>query len=207
MNENLTRDDLELILESLSFGKERVTSYPHYPDEQFKRQQITRIERLMEKIRAMRRETKGSYLGKRHALAWRMIVSRRRRSGPLSLPVPRPVRFGPPRDVKLTDPSPRAGEIIDEVWVDLELNNTPPRQPTPGDWGDYSFCSQLIEWAGGERQIRLAYYRRRAGEDHWEFASQTTVCSTPATIKALLEKTLAKQWWFESPSVAKRKRE
>lgn len=69
-----------------------------------------------------------------------------------------------------------------------------------GDWGDYSFCSQLIEWDTGERSVRLAYYRRRAGEDHWEFASQMTVCSDPATIKELLERTLAKTEWFTAPS-------
>jgi hypothetical protein len=35
--------------------------------------------------------------------------------------------------------------------------------------------------------IRLAYYRRRTGEDWWEYASQMTVCSDVATIKTLIK--------------------
>ena len=89
------------------------------------------------------------------------------------------------------------GEIIDEVWVDSELNSSPPSPTIPGDWGDYSFCAQLIEWATGERKIRLAYYRRRCGEDHWEFASQMTVCAEPETIRQLCQKTLRKRSWFK----------
>jgi hypothetical protein len=69
----------------------------------------------------------------------------------------------------------------------------------PHDWGDYSFASQLIRWDSGEHSIRLAYYRRRTGENHWEFASQMTVNSDPATIKLLLERTLAQAAWFASP--------
>lgn len=54
MNENLTRDDLDLILESLTYGKDKLASYPHHLDAEFKRQQVTRIERLIEKVRSLR---------------------------------------------------------------------------------------------------------------------------------------------------------
>jgi len=77
------------------------------------------------------------------------------------------------------------------------MNKSPPRPANAADdWGDYSFCSQLIKWDSGEYSIRLAYYRRRIGEDWWEFASQTTVSSDWRTIKELLGLTLAKKSWF-----------
>ena len=102
------------------------------------------------------------------------------------------VSFGPPGDVKAAGGTSSSGRIIDEAWVDEALNSSPPRQGSAKDnWGDYSFCAQLIEWAHGERGIRLAYYRRRIGEDHWELASQTTVCSDPETIRRLCQLTLA----------------
>lgn len=112
------------------------------------------------------------------------------------------VRFGAPHDVHQAGGAPGYGTIIDEVWAYPEVNDSPAR--TSGgydDWGDYSFCSQLIRWDDGTHSIRLAYYRRRAGEDHWEYASQMTVSSDPQTIKTLLERTLAKVSWFvENPN-------
>jgi len=110
------------------------------------------------------------------------------------------VRFGAPRDVHTAGGSAGYGSIVDEVWAYPEVNDMPARQSEgPHNWGDYSFASQLIGWQDGTHSIRLAYYRRRAGEDHWEFASQMTVNADPPTIKALLQKTLAKQEWFANP--------
>jgi len=110
----------------------------------------------------------------------------------------RRVRYGRPKDVQQAGGKAASGTIIDEVWADPEINKKPSR---PGrdsnDWGDYSFCSQLIKWDDGWYSIRLAYYRRRCGEDRWRFASQMTVSSEWDTIKALLEKTLAKENWFK----------
>jgi putative SOS response-associated peptidase YedK len=64
-------------------------------------------------------------------------------------------------------------------------------------------CAQLIQWKDGhdndkpgEPSVRLAYYRRRCGEDWWEYASQMTVTADCATVKTLLEVTLAKTKWF-----------
>jgi hypothetical protein len=108
------------------------------------------------------------------------------------------VRFGVPKDVQNTKGEAIYGTIIDEVWADPEINKKPPRnRSSEGDWGDYSFCAQLIKWDNGDYSIRLAYYRRRAGEDYWEYASQMTVNSDWRTIKALLEKTLSKKNWFK----------
>jgi hypothetical protein len=107
------------------------------------------------------------------------------------------VCFGAPRDVHKAGGSPGFGTIDDEVWADPSINDAPARTSDgSNDWGDYSFCSQLIRWDDGSQSVRLAYYRRRAGEDHWEFASQMTVNSDPPTIKALLQRTLAKEEWF-----------
>ncbi len=99
------------------------------------------------------------------------------------------------------------GKIVDEVWADDTLNLSPlhpqPCQRGPHCWGDYSFCAQLIRWNDGhhdyehsDHSIRLAYYRRRCGEDWWEYASQMTVTSECGEIKKLLEVTLAKTKWF-----------
>ena len=108
------------------------------------------------------------------------------------------VNFSPPSDVRLAGGVSSPGEIIDEVWVDEALNRSRPRRASPrNDWGDYSFCAQLIQWEDGQRMIRLAYYRRRAGENHWEFASQMTVCSEPETVQRLCKLTLGKKSWFK----------
>jgi len=112
--------------------------------------------------------------------------------GSLTSRVGRRVRFGAPRDVQSRGGPAGYGTIVAEVWADPSVNDLPPRpMDDPHDWGDYSFASQLIRWDSGEHSIRLAYYRRRTGENHWEFASQMTVNSDPATIKLLLERTLA----------------
>jgi len=118
--------------------------------------------------------------------------------GELTSRIGRPVRFGAPQDVETKGGEAGYGVIVDEVWADPEVNSSSPRvSEHPGDWGDYSFCAQLIKWGEGEFSIRLAYYRRRAGEDYWTFASQTTVNSDWKTIKALLERTLEKTEWFQ----------
>lgn len=107
------------------------------------------------------------------------------------------VRFGAPRDVASAGGKASHGTVIDEIWADPSLNRSRSRKPTgPNDWGDYSFCAQLIKWNDGDFSIRLAYYRRRAGEDYWEYASQTTVNSDWRTIKSLLTRALTKEGWF-----------
>jgi hypothetical protein len=119
--------------------------------------------------------------------------------------VKRPVKYGAPGDIKKKGGIGRTGKIIDEVWVNPALDETPTHPAgctgidSDGDgqcWGDYAFCAQLIEWDYGRRSIRLAYYRRRCGENTWMYASQMTVDAYPATMRSLLEKTLAKSEWF-----------
>lgn len=127
--------------------------------------------------------------------------------GVLPSRIHQPVRFGAPKDVHVKRGTAAVGEIVDEVWANEALNFAPPHpQPCPqGEhcWGDYSFCAQLIRWnekhendKGSEHSVRLAYYRRRCGEDWWEYASQMTVTSSCSEIKNLLEVTLAKTKWF-----------
>jgi hypothetical protein len=107
------------------------------------------------------------------------------------------VSFSPPQSLKDKGVKRMCGRIIDEVWEDEALTLLECREPAgKDDWGDYAFCSQLIEFENGERLVRLAYYRRQAGEDFWRFASQTTITCAPKSIKKLLEKTLAKDQWF-----------
>ena len=109
-----------------------------------------------------------------------------------------PVSFSAPRDVAAKGGCAGYGIIVDEVWADPEINISPPRQHEHNeDWGDYSFCAQLIKWDGNEYSIRLAYYRRRTGENFWEFASQMTVNSNWRTVKSLIEQTLSKKEWFK----------
>ena len=110
------------------------------------------------------------------------------------------VRFCPPKDARERGAQDRLGKIVDEVWA-IESQRDAPKHThnDPNCWGDYAFCSQLIEWTDGGYSIRLAYYRQRSGQDHWEFASQTTFETRPSTVKALLERTLAKSDWFTKP--------
>jgi len=113
------------------------------------------------------------------------------------------VWFKPPADLVAVGAPWGCGEIIDEVWATPEINDSPARRKTrANDWGDYSFCAQRILWKGGETSIRLAYYRRRVGEDAWHFGSQMTVTGEADIIKMLLQKTLAKRKWFEGAPVS-----
>jgi hypothetical protein len=106
------------------------------------------------------------------------------------------VYFGPPGDVRRQGGKGVSGTILDEVWVpDVEAT-------TDGTWGRYCFFAQLIRWESGKDSIRLGYFRRRAGENHWEFGSQTTINSNPHTIRELLKQTLAKDEWFKSEQTA-----
>lgn len=108
------------------------------------------------------------------------------------------VSLRPPGDVKEAGGSWIVGVLVDEIWATPEINDSPPR-PTTGanDWGDYSFCAQKIRLSDCSSMIRLAYYRRRAGEDGWQYASQMTVAADTDTIKALLQETLEQKDWFE----------
>jgi hypothetical protein len=110
------------------------------------------------------------------------------------------VRFRPPLDARKRGAQDRIGKIVDEVWA-AEAQRDAPKHThhDPNCWGNYAFCSQLIEWKDGGFSIRLAYYRQRCGQDHWEFASQTTLETRPITIKALMERTLQKADWFLKP--------
>lgn len=99
------------------------------------------------------------------------------------------VVFRPPNDVKKRGGLNKVGEIVDEIWV-------PDKQKSKSLWRHYCFFAQRIHWNTRQYSIRLGYYRRRKGEDHWEFASQTTVNSNPKTIRRLLMETLSRGKWF-----------
>ncbi len=121
--------------------------------------------------------------------------------GKLTSRIGRAVNYSAPNDLKQKGRhgAPH-GRIVDDFFVTPSENSKPPhRQPCPNEdcWGDYSFSSQLIEWDDGTHAIRMVYFRRRCGEDWWEYASQHTVSAEPADIKALLEATLSKVHWFD----------
>jgi len=110
----------------------------------------------------------------------------------------RKVWFKPPNDAAAAGGSYVGGEIVDEVWAQPDINDSPARASSgPSDWGDYSFCAQRIRWAHGGHSIRLAYYRRRAGEDAWHFGSQMTITGDSGEIRDLLRKTLEKAEWCD----------
>jgi hypothetical protein len=44
MYEDLTTGDFEVILESLSYSKQRIEDYPDHPSYEFKRQQVEQVE-------------------------------------------------------------------------------------------------------------------------------------------------------------------
>src|SRR5437763_15197610 len=106
----------------------------------------------------------------------------------------RRVKFGAPQDVQAKEGGAARGTVVDDVWADETLNSSPMHK-NPCDrgihcWGDYSFFSQLIEWdepsTDGKHSIRLGYWRRRCGEDHWEFAGQMTVTSDCDSVRTLM---------------------
>jgi hypothetical protein len=121
---------------------------------------------------------------------------------PLTSRIGRRVRYGVPGDVRAKGGAGPCGWVVDEVWAEPRINRSNPhtRRCEYGRhcWGDYSLCAQLIEWdaAWDPPQIRLAYYRRRCGENHWTFASQMTVSAEWRRMRALLRRTLAKTAWF-----------
>ena len=123
--------------------------------------------------------------------------------GNLTSRIGRPVNFKTPKYVRARGGTPISGTIVDEVRATPEINTSPARKlKNNDDWGDYSFCAQLIKWGENNHSIRLAYWRRRAGEDWWEFAAQMTVNSDWREIEALLKRTLAKTGWFsDSPII------
>jgi hypothetical protein len=107
------------------------------------------------------------------------------------------VRFGAPKDVRGGGGGALVGTIRDEVWADESINHSPHRAANGAhDWGDYSFFAQLIELDDGRHLIRLGYYRRRAGEDWWEFSGQWTICADWRIIKSLMGGLAAKPEWF-----------
>ena len=129
--------------------------------------------------------------------------------GNLTSRIGRPVAFGAPGDVLVKGGTGWKGQIIDEVWADPSLNKSPPHETKCSNGkfceGDFSFCAQLIEWTDAKytnhpRMIRLAYYRRRCGENGWEYASQMTVCTYPEIVQELCRRTLDKIDWFSGTS-------
>jgi len=128
-----------------------------------------------------------------------------RSQGELTSRIGRQVRFGARQDIQRAGGAAAYGKIVDEVWAGPEINRKPPQPSGLEGWGDYSFATQLIEWDGPdpkERSVRFVYFRRRAGEDWWEYAAHTTVTADLETTRVLLEKTLAKVMWFESGSTS-----
>ncbi len=98
------------------------------------------------------------------------------------------------------DGKKRVGKIVDEVWPDdSQLDPRRHGHDEPNCWGYYAFCSQLIEWEDDGYSIRLAYYRRPCKGARWQFASQTTINTSPRTVRQLLERTLARIDWFTKP--------
>jgi hypothetical protein len=131
------------------------------------------------------------------------------RPGPLTSRIGRIVTFSSPKDVAKRGGARRTGTIVDEVWANEAVNRRDPRKLTKkDDWGDYSFCAQLIEWDDDPdvRSIRLGYFRRRAGEQHWEFAAQMSSTSDVKTMERLFKKTLKKSEWFLGASARRKKK-
>lgn len=54
MIDELTTEDLELILQALGYQKQAFADYKDYPSYEFKQAQIARVEGVIEKVRAIR---------------------------------------------------------------------------------------------------------------------------------------------------------
>jgi len=104
-----------------------------------------------------------------------------------------------PRDTRVGAGKARKGTIIDEIWADPAINVSPSR-PCQGDsdWGDYSFCSQLIKLDDGTYTILLAYYHRPPGEDWWEFGQGIQILQTLSKQKLGAARRLLRQVIMEA---------
>lgn len=58
-----------------------------------------------------------------------------------------------------------------------------------GEHGDYAVRVELIEWEGGKKAIRFAYYRRDrgGGDSDWNWGSQTTWTFSPSITTRQIE--------------------
>ena len=52
--DQLTTEDLDLILQALGHQKQAFTDYKDYPTYEFKQAQVARVESVIEKVRAIR---------------------------------------------------------------------------------------------------------------------------------------------------------
>jgi hypothetical protein len=55
---NFTRQELETILESLQYSKQKISDYTGYPSYQFKQERLKEIMDVIQKIREMKKESK-----------------------------------------------------------------------------------------------------------------------------------------------------
>lgn len=62
MDEQLDIRDLNVILESLRYSKQRIADYPDHPSYQFKQQQLAPIEETMRKVRALRKRMLSTFV-------------------------------------------------------------------------------------------------------------------------------------------------
>ena len=53
--------------------------------------------------------------------------------------------------------------------------------------GEYCFVIQLIEYTGEENRVRFGYYRKKAGENKYRWASQTTYQAPVSFTKELIK--------------------
>jgi hypothetical protein len=56
--EDLTLEELELILTSLDYTKQKFQSYSYYPSYEFKQQRIAEVKIIIEKVRAIKKAMK-----------------------------------------------------------------------------------------------------------------------------------------------------
>ncbi len=54
MSELLTKDDFDVILESLRYSKSRIEDYEKYPSPEFKEGRLARIGEVISKVKALR---------------------------------------------------------------------------------------------------------------------------------------------------------
>lgn len=54
MNNQLTTDDIDVIMESLKYSKRAIEDYQNHPTHEFKRNQLERIETALTKLRSLR---------------------------------------------------------------------------------------------------------------------------------------------------------
>ena len=87
------------------------------------------------------------------------------------------------------------GSIVDEVWA-LDPEEFDDVAIAHDGWREGAPVAQLIEWANGDKSVRITYYLRPhgGGADAWYFGGQFAATMDIDAYRSLLNKLKQRNW-------------